>query len=305
MQKGISLFPGMGYPLSASLDYLRLAREAGFTRLFTSLHIPEADGATLLEEFRQIAAAAAALGFSITADISPGTFRLLDAGLENLDPLRALRLDALRLDFGFSPAEIACWTRETGFCIELNASTLERSTLDAILASGADASRLQACHNYYPRPETGLSWALFRERSLMFRERDIPVAAFIPSLKNPRGPLAEGLPTLECHRRVKALTAVKQLAYSGLVDSIMFGDPLAGQDEIQEAGAIEPACIEIRIIPANNLSPAEQTILFVEHKKPHRSGRMGGAVGTVKKYQSRRGSTSPTDSTPPWQRDCR
>jgi hypothetical protein len=265
MKKGISLYPGMGYPLVASLDYLRLASQAGFSRLFTSLHIPEADSGNLLAEFRQIATAAVALGFSITADISPRTFRLLDASLDNLDPIRALGLDALRLDFGFSPAEIAYWTSASGFRIELNASTIDLRTLDAILAADADVSRLQACHNYYPRPETGLSWELFCERSLLFRERGVPVAAFIPSLKNPRGPLSEGLPTLERHRRLNPLAAAKQLAHSGLVDAIFFGDPLAGTEEIQAVGAIQQDCIELRVTVTPNLSPTEREILFANH----------------------------------------
>lgn len=266
MQKGISLFPGMGYSLESSIDYLRLARDAGFSRLFTSLHIPEADSGSLLEEFRQIAAAAKNLGFLITADVSPRTFQLLGANIENLDPIRALRLDALRLDFGFSPAEIAYWTRETGFIIELNASTIDPRTLNDIIAAGAETCRLQACHNYYPRPETGISWEIFAERSRMFQENEISVAAFIPSQTNPRGPLGKGLPTLEQHRHLNPLTAAKQLAYSGLVDAIIFGDPLAGQEELNGVGAMQPDCVELRIITANNLSQAEKTILFAEHK---------------------------------------
>lgn len=265
MDKGISLYPGMGYPLAVSLAYLELAQQAGFTRLFTSLHIPEADSSSLLSEFRQIAATAVALGFRITADISPRTFRLLDADLEHLDPIRALGLDALRLDFGFSPAEIAYWTRQSGFTVEINASTIDPCILDAILAAGADVSRLQACHNYYPRPETGLSWELFSERSQLFRNLNIPVLAFLPSLKNPRGPIAAGLPTLERHRRMKSLTAAKHLAYSGLVDTILFGDPLADEQELRGVGTVEPDCADLRVAVTPRLTLAEHTILFAGH----------------------------------------
>ena len=263
--KGISLYPGMGYSLNASLDYLYLARQAGFSRLFTSLHIPEADGGSLLTEFRKLATAAAALGFRITADISHRTFRMLNTSLEKLEPLRELGLDALRLDFGFSPAEIASWTHRSGFRIDLNASTIGKTTLTAILAAGADVRRLQACHNYYPRPETGLSWELFCERSQLFQEHGIPVAAFIPSLKHPRGPLGEGLPTLERHRHLSPVTAAKQLVYSGMVDAVLFGDPLADAAEIAAVGGIQEDCIELRVAVADKLSQAERDILFAEH----------------------------------------
>lgn len=265
MEKGISLYPGMGYPLAASLSYLRLARQAGFTRLFTSLHIPEADSASLLSEFRHVTAEAAALGFRTTADISPRTFRLLDASLAHLEPIRALGLDALRLDFGFSPEEIAHWTRQSGFRIELNASTIDIRMLDAILAAGADPRYLQACHNYYPRPETGLSFELFAERSLLFRSRGISVSAFIPSLRNPRGPLQAGLPTLERHRGLHPLTAAKHLACTDLVDTILFGDPLAGDDEVRGVGSIDPDCLQLRVNTVGELNTAERKILAMEH----------------------------------------
>lgn len=265
MEKGISLYPGMGYSLVASLDYLYLARQAGFSRLFTSLHIPESDSDSLLVEFQKLTAAAVTLGFRITADISPRSFRMLNAGLYQLEPLRQLGLDALRLDFGFSPMEIACWTRQSGFCIQLNASTMDASTLDLILSAGADPARLQACHNYYPRPDTGLSWELFSERSRLFRERGIPVAAFIPSIRHPRGPLGEGLPTLEQHRRLDSIIAAKQLAYSGLVDAILFGDPLAAAAEIQAVGEIQPDCIELSITVDEKLSLAERKIIAAHH----------------------------------------
>ncbi|MDU4962296.1 MAG: MupG family TIM beta-alpha barrel fold protein [Sporomusaceae bacterium] len=264
MQKGISLFPGMGYPLSASLDYLQAARRAGFTRLFTSLHIPEADDG-LLSEFRLLAAEAAALGFSLTADISPLTFRLLSAGLDRLEPLQQLGLQAVRLDFGFTAAEIAAWTRQSGFCVELNASTIDAAMLDAIMAAGADAAKLQACHNYYPRPETGLGWELFASRCRLFNTRGIAVAAFIPSLQNPRGPLQAGLPTLERHRRSGPVAAAKELFCSGLVDAVLFGDPLAARSEIEAVGALRDDCLPLRVRLSGDISQAERRILFAGH----------------------------------------
>ena len=217
IKKGISLFAGMGHSLAASLQYLEDAKAAGFSELFTSLHIPEADSQTLLTELETILAKAKELDFAVTADISPRTFRYFGGSLENTTALARLGLAALRLDDGFSCADIVRLTHEQQWSICLNTSTTTVKDLEELLDHGVYASRLQSCHNYYPRPETGLSWELFAERCLLFAAQGIETAAFVPSLHNPRGPLFAGLPTLEAHRALPAQAAAKELAASGLV----------------------------------------------------------------------------------------
>ena len=265
LSKGISAYVGMGYTVEANRHYLGLARQAGFTRLFTSLHIPEAKAETLIEEFHALVTEAVGLGFLITADISPSAVTLLQASLDDLEPLRRLGLQALRLDFGFSPVQIARLSRESGLAIELNASTVSEPLLQAIMEAGADPTKLQACHNYYPRPETGLSYGVFAERSRIFRNYNIPVLAFIPSLQNPRGPIFAGLPTLEQHRLWNPLQAAKHLAASGLVDGILFGDPLADSVELAGVGQVEASCLEILIETRPDLTEIERGILFAPH----------------------------------------
>lgn len=262
LSKGISAYVGMGYTIEANRQYLKLASQSGFTRLFTSLHIPEANAETLLEEFQALMVEAAKLGFQITGDISPRAFALLQAGVDHMEPLRRLGLHALRLDYGFTPVEIAKLSRESGLAIEINASTVNEKLLQAIMDAGADPARLQACHNYYPRPETGLSYGLFAERSQIFQNYKIPVLAFIPSRQNPRGPIFAGLPTLEEHRFWKPLQAAKHLAASALVNGILFGDPLAEPLELAAVGQVEAMCLEIQIEGNPDLTDDERNILF-------------------------------------------
>lgn len=262
LKKGISAYAGMGHPVELNRSYLRLASEYGFTRLFSSLHIPEANTQTLLGEFQDLVSEAVSLGFQITADISPRAFTLLGADLDNLEPLRRLGLQALRLDFGFTPEEIARLTRESELAIEINASTISEDILKSIMDADADPARLQACHNYYPRPETGLPYELFVERSRAFRKYGIPVLAFIPSRQNPRGPIFAGLPTLEKHRQWEPLQAAKELAASGLVDGILFGDPFAAPEELAGVGQVETSCIELQVEAKPDLTENEREILF-------------------------------------------
>ena len=265
IKKGISLFAGMGHPLADSLQYLETAKAAGFSELFTSLHIPEADNQTLLAELDAILEKAKELDFAVTADISPRTFRFFGGSLQNTAPLSRLGLAALRLDDGFSCADIVRLTHDQQWAVCLNASTITAKDLQDLLDHGAYASRLHSCHNYYPRPETGLSWELFAERCRLFAAHGIEVAAFIPSLHQPRGPLFAGLPTLEAHRTLQAQAAAKELAASGLVQGIFFGDPLATTEELQAVGRVEAQLLSLRLHLQPNLSQAERRLLDAPH----------------------------------------
>ena len=70
---GVSVFTGMGQSLAENSAYLGLAAQFGYNRLFTSLHIPEADPVAFLREGKELLKLAARLKFSVTADISPRT----------------------------------------------------------------------------------------------------------------------------------------------------------------------------------------------------------------------------------------
>ncbi|MCE5286989.1 MAG: MupG family TIM beta-alpha barrel fold protein [Pelosinus sp.] len=258
---GISAYVGLGHSLVESLNYLKLAHSYGYTRLFTSLHIPEANEETLLNDIKKFISSAAALGFSITADISPRTLSLLGASFRNLSPLTALGLSTLRIDYGFSPEEIAQLSL-TAIEIELNASTATHEILQNIIAAGTDIKKLRACHNYYPRPDTGLSFNLFAERSQLFRAKGIPVLAFIPSKASPRAPIFAGLPTLEKHRGCSSAAAAKELLASKLLDGILFGDPSVAEKELSNVAALDPDIIELAVVLERNISAIERHILF-------------------------------------------
>ena len=281
--RGISVYAGLGQTHAQNIAYLEQAASLGYRRLFTSLHIPETDTRDLAAEFCRLTAAAVRLGFHITADISPRTFPLFDASLSNLEPLRRLGLHALRLDFGFAAGEIARLTRETGLSIALNASALEESSLAELELSGADLSRIEAWHNYYPRPETGLGLPLYTRRSQFWQRRGIPVFTFIPSRENPRGPIGAGLPTLEQHRTLPSLVAAKHLAVAGLSDGIIFGDPLAAADELADVAGLDPGCLELRIQTCPPLHPHERFLLTL----PRHTNRLDPGESVIRSQEAR------------------
>ncbi|VBB09106.1 aldolase-type tim barrel [Lucifera butyrica] len=261
-EKGISAFAGMEHSAKNNCDYLELARRYGFNRLFTSLHIPEANAQTLLTEFHHLVNTATELGYSITADISPKALAQLGASPTDFSQLKRLGIHTIRLDYGFSPDQIAAITQAGDLEVEINASTITPVLLQQIVQSGTDLTRLRACHNYYPRPETGLSWSLFTERSQLLSNHGIPVFAFIPSRHTPRGPIFAGLPTLEKHRSQSPMQAAKELLACRLLAGLLFGDPLAPSQELAAVAGLDSECIELHIHVAPDITAAERELLF-------------------------------------------
>lgn len=262
MEKGISVYPGVSY--AAATEYLHCAKKAGFTKLFTSLHIPESNYAETINDFLQLTAEASKLGFEVMADISPSAFKYINVSCQNVDQLLQAGITSLRLDYGFTEKEIVNWTK-SGLKIVLNASTTTEEELRELLQLGVDFSKLEACHNYYPRPDTGLSCDFVLQKTKLFHRYSIAIAAFIPCLANPRGPIYAGLPTIENHRNLNPLQAAKQLAYTGMIDAILFGDPLVDSLLVDEVGSIDENCIDLLVNVRDNLSETERKILFSVH----------------------------------------
>lgn len=262
---GISLYTGMGYSLPDNLEYLERASKLGIKEVFTSLHIPEADG-NAYKEAEEILRRAKQLGMRVTADISGHYMDRMD--------LKSCGLYALRLDYGFTLQEIAALSREAPFRIQLNASTIDGRYLEELLNNGADTDNIEVCHNYYPRRDTGISCGLLTERNRCFMEYGMKIAAFIPLQHDRRGPLHEGLPTLECHRDMKPVITAQHLLHSG-VDTVYIGDAFASEEELKSIAGIkktiysipvrlfEPSEAEVRILSGphtNRMDPGEYVI---------------------------------------------
>ena len=245
MNFGISVYPGLGTPMEAQLALLRRAAASGMTRLFTSLHIPETNKKIFAKEWQTMMAAAHRAGLEVIADASPSALSLLAKNPFDAPAPAALGLSALRLDDGFSPADIARLSHNEGnLRLLLNASTIGEKELATLQREGANFTRLEALHNFYPRPGTGLSLAFFRRQNEMLRRYGLSIGAFIPAAKGRRAPLHEGLPTLEMHRSMQPDLAARHLAALG-VDSIFIGDDKPSDAEISNLAAIAPDTVAL------------------------------------------------------------
>jgi hypothetical protein len=261
MPKGISVYMGLGYTLEQNMEYIENAKKHGFENIFTSLHIPEADYKKSIDEFKRMVDFAKKLGMKVTADISPRTFKYLGADMNDFKVLYDMGLYGIRVDFGFSPEEIAQFTRNPyGMKIEINASTVTQRFLNEFEKHKPDFGNFQACHNYYPRQNTGISIETCISKDRLLKKYDILISAFIPSLTNKRGPIYEGLPTLERHRYMQPQIAAKHLFALG-IDNVVFGDSIPSNEEIASVGSIDEDVLELRVDTYTS-SEIEKGIMF-------------------------------------------
>ncbi|MGP1367207.1 MAG: DUF871 domain-containing protein [Schwartzia sp. (in: firmicutes)] len=245
MNFGISVYPGLGTPIEAKLALIRRAAASGMTRLFTSLHIPETNKKIFVKEWQAMLAIAHHEGLEVIADVSPSTLSLFSENPFDAHASAVRDLSALRLDDGFLLSDIARLSQSSGHLrLLLNASTFGEPELSALQREGADFTRLEALHNFYPRPGTGLSLAFFCRQNDRLRRYGLSTGAFIPSAKGRRAPLHEGLPTLEMHRTMPPELAARHLAALG-VGAIFIGDDKPSEAEIAHLTAIAPDTITL------------------------------------------------------------
>ena len=195
--------------------------------VFLSLHISEEFDDTYCRRAEDICHALASQGFRIIADVSRKT--LQQFGCESLVELaKHLQLWALRIDYGFSREEIMAIAEKMP--IVLNASTTSVEDAAAIAALG---SEVFAMHNFYPRPETGLDRNYLLQTTRRLQAAGLKVLAFIPGDTQLRGPVYEGLPTLEEHRGIVPSAAFVDLAVRFGMDEIFVADPGLSETEQQ------------------------------------------------------------------------
>ena len=88
-------------------------------------------------------------------------------------------------------------------------------------------TRFSACHNYYPKPWTGLSLPQVQAINRQLHAYGLETMAFVPGDAELRGPLHEGLPTIENHReeRNHVLKNALELYSAADCDIVLQGDP--------------------------------------------------------------------------------
>ncbi|AVM68098.1 DUF871 domain-containing protein [Lachnospiraceae bacterium oral taxon 500] len=197
----------------------------GTPYIFTSLHIAEENTADYAGRIKEMCAQIRAMGYQLIADVSKKTLEYVKKD-DIVEVAREYGISILRPDFGFSREELAQIAAQIPICV--NATILKEDEIEAIRGAGGE---VYAMHNYYPRPETGLDDVFFRQRNDWLKAKGIPVMAFIAGNVFKRGPIFEGLPTLEQHRGLPPYVAYLDLALNFGIEDIYVGDGAISREE--------------------------------------------------------------------------
>ncbi|WP_085830995.1 MupG family TIM beta-alpha barrel fold protein [Collinsella vaginalis] len=220
MRTGISVYFGSG--IEENERTIDRARRSGATLAFTSLHIPEEDGVDYIRDARRMLRSLRDAGIDLIADVGPETCYKL--GCAAIEDLVGLGITYVRLDDGFDAQRTVELSRT--FHIAFNASTVTAGEIATWRALGADLRRFAACHNYYPKRNTGLDLEDVRRMNDRLAVHGFEILAFVPGDGELRGPLHEGLPTVEAHRVRSGELArnMLELACEAGCDGVLVGD---------------------------------------------------------------------------------
>lgn len=282
MSLGFSVYFGLDNTKEENMELLKRANTLGFTRIFTSLHIPEANYEVLKKEVKEFYSLARKFDMDIISDISPNTFKFLELEDMDIKGLRDLGVKTIRIDFGYTEEEIAKMSKnDFGVKIQLNASTITKDFFRRLDKFNPNYENVDALHNFYPRIGTGISEECMIEKNEILLDRGISPSAFVESSYRKRSPLKDGLPTLEDHRGVHIIKASNHLV---ALDnkSIFIGDSLPSLKELEDLASLREDAVKIDIKLKVELDEVSKRLL-----KETYSSRTDDARDAIRASESR------------------
>ncbi|GAA3638978.1 MupG family TIM beta-alpha barrel fold protein [Lactobacillus hamsteri] len=226
---------------SETEQYIKRLKKNNFNGIFTSVHIPEEDSEKYKERLLKLGSLAKVNNLNVMVDIDRNSLKKLDISLSSLNYLKKQGITGLRIDDKLASEQIA--TLSQNIEIGINGSTFTEEELRQLSIFNAKMENIQAWFNFYPCPDTGISRQFFEKQIRMFKKYGMKVQAFFAGDENRRGPLYEGLPTLECQRTYDPLASILKLKELG-ADLFYLGDPGISDESLdqirtyQETGSI-------------------------------------------------------------------
>lgn len=194
MNFGLSVY--LNYEIEDINNVLNKCHEHGFEYVFTSLHIPENDISKDKDKFIKIINKCNEYNLKLIVDVSPRALKLFD--IESFYELSKMGVKYLRCDFGFDIKQII--EISNIFTLILNASTVNNEYFESLISNGLNIDNIICCHNFYPKKYTGLSKDKVLNINNYLHSKGLKVIGFVAGDKDKRGPLYEGLPTIEAYR---------------------------------------------------------------------------------------------------------
>lgn len=235
------------YLKDINYNYLDQVRSNGVQEIFTSFKMIEEDDDSLLPNAKSLISYCNQYGINLIADVDENTPTRF--GLKSLSEFTTIGLNNIRIDGGIKNNEIVNLSKK--YTIYLNASDIKINDIQELITLGLIVDNCIAMHNFYPLEGTALSLDYFIEKNQMLTSFGLKVLAFIPGNSKLRGPVFNGLPTLERDRGTRPFVAY--LKMKDFVDKIFIGDNEISIDELKLIN--NPGIIELNadFFSENNL----------------------------------------------------
>lgn len=213
---GFSVY--LSHPIDKS--YIDNMIDLGYTTIFTSVQIPEEDDDKKYRYLIELLDYLSTKQVTYMIDINPS---LLNHSFYQFLQQYEQAHFIIRIDHSTS-IDIVTEIINHGFHCCLNASIISELLLQQLSYQLEDFSHLCYCHNYYPRPDTGLESQFVKAQNEMILKYNAHanIYGFIAG-STLRGPIYKGLPTIE-DTRYKHPIESAQILRDHLVAHIMIGD---------------------------------------------------------------------------------
>ncbi|WP_085991620.1 DUF871 domain-containing protein [Oceanobacillus senegalensis] len=260
-------------------SYIQKMRQLGFDNVFTSLHIPEDNSKNYKERLADLGKLTQLYNMELFADISPKSLGYLGYTFKNVHQLQEWGVTGLRVDYGIADETIAELSKQIN--IALNASTITHENMKRLRKYDADFSSIEAWHNYYPRPETGLSLEDFNEKNRFLKNEGVNVMAFIPGDGEKRGPLFQGLPTIEAHRNRSTFSSYLEFLNNKWVDKVLISDPSISKSSEKQFAKYEHDTILLRALCYSDNKTSKERL------RVKQTNRLDAARDVIRSAESR------------------
>ena len=234
VQLGISLYPEQETPEEIEA-YIRLAKQYGFTKIFTSLFSVEGSNEEVIAYFRTLTDIAHKYGMEVYGDCNARFFMQIGARADDLSVFKEIGLDVLRLDLMFNDErDVQIVNNKQGLGVQLNASLIP--AVKKTIEMGGDPSRIIGSYNFYPLRNTGADSEDIQRANEFFKGYGIKTQIFISSTrKGTHGPwpVSDGLPTVEIDRDLPIGLQLRHMVALGC-DEVIIGNAFASEEELKE-----------------------------------------------------------------------
>lgn len=234
IQLGVSLYPEQE-TIQEIEDYLKLAKQYGFTKVFTSLFSVEGSNEDIIRYFKGLTEVAHKYDMEVYGDCNARFFMQVGASPDDLSVFKEIGIDVLRLDLMFNDErDVKIVNNKEGLGVQLNASLVP--AVKHIIELGGDKKRIIGSYNFYPLRNTGAGSEDVYETNQFFKNEGMKTQIFITSTeKGTHGPwpVSDGLPTIEMHRDMPIGLQVRHMVALG-ADELIIGNAFASGKELEE-----------------------------------------------------------------------